>query len=71
MLHGMRNIMTTGCPKFALVVEIDDGLQRAAGHDPMEIERFMVKAGWYVAKRASFSSIIPVRWWGKRESSYR
>lgn len=46
VLQGMHKILSSGRREFALSVEIDSKLQKAAGHDPKDIEKYMDSLGW-------------------------
>jgi FkbM family methyltransferase len=46
ILQGMKKILSSGARRFALFVEVSDTLQLAAGHDPKDIEKYMLNLGW-------------------------
>jgi GDP-mannose transporter len=46
VLKGMKNMLSSGQRRFALKVEIDVGLQAAAGYGPKDIENYMLGLGW-------------------------
>ncbi len=46
VLRGMEKILSTGARRFVLSVEVDDGLQVAAGHGAKDVENYMLSLGW-------------------------
>lgn len=48
VLRGMEKILSTGARQFVLSVEVDHGLQVAAGHGAKDVENYMLSLGWKV-----------------------
>jgi hypothetical protein len=46
VLRGMEKILSTGARQFVLSVEVDHGLQVAAGHGAKDVENYMLSLGW-------------------------
>jgi FkbM family methyltransferase len=46
ILQGMKKMLSSGHSRFSVFVEVNHMLQRAAGHNPKDIEIFMISLGW-------------------------
>jgi FkbM family methyltransferase len=46
ILQGMKKILSSGTRRFALFIEVDSAMQLAAGHDPKDIEKYLLSLDW-------------------------
>jgi FkbM family methyltransferase len=46
VLRGMEKLLSNGARRFVLSVEVDGGLQQAAGHGLKDVEEYMMSLGW-------------------------
>jgi len=46
VLQGMRKMLAGTNRNFAVIVELDHGLQQESGHDPADVPNFMESLGW-------------------------
>ena len=46
VLRGMKKILSNGARRFVLLVEIDHGLQVAAGHGAKDVKNYMLSLDW-------------------------